>query len=68
MPEEPRASFCPHCGAVDSERLGPCRVCRRAVCEKCGNIQHCGGDREVVHNECLSETGDSFSMIKFVKD
>jgi hypothetical protein len=38
------------------------------VCEKCGNIQHCGGDREVVHNECLSDTGDSFSMIKFVKD
>jgi hypothetical protein len=36
------------------------------VCEKCGNIQHSHGEREVVHDECLKKSSDSFSMIKFV--
>lgn len=59
--------FCPHCGAVSAVRLGSCKVCGLSVCEKCGNIQHSHGEREVVHNECLHKTGDSFTMIKFVK-
>jgi hypothetical protein len=58
--------FCPHCGATDSTRLGSCKVCGLTVCEKCGNIQHSHGEREIVHDECLKDTSDSFSMIKFV--
>lgn len=48
-------------------RLGHCKVCGLAVCERCGNVQHVHGEREVTHNECLHKSGDSFSMIKFVK-
>jgi len=59
--------FCPHCGAVGSKRLGPCSVCGLAVCERCGNVQYVGGERRITHNECLGKSGDSFSMIKFVK-
>ncbi len=59
--------FCPHCGAIAATRLGQCKVCALAACEKCGNIQHVQAGREVVHNECLHKTGDSFSMIKFVR-
>jgi hypothetical protein len=61
------AKFCPHCGAFGAPRLGSCSVCRLSVCEKCGNVQHIKGERTVIHNECLRESGDSFSMIKFVK-
>lgn len=59
--------FCPHCGAVGTRRLGPCNVCDLAACEKCGNIQHVGGEKQIVHDECLHKSGESFSMIKFVK-
>lgn len=59
--------FCPHCGAVGSRRLGACDVCQLTVCERCGNYQHIGGSKRLVHDECLRKTGDSFSMIKFVK-
>jgi len=48
-------------------RLGHCSVCGLAVCEKCGNIQHVKGEKQVIHNECLHRSGDSFSMIKFIK-
>ncbi|MBW6467923.1 MAG: hypothetical protein RQ731_06480 [Anaerosomatales bacterium] len=61
------AKFCPHCGAFGAPRLGSCNVCRLSVCEKCGNYQHIKGERTVIHNECLRNSGDSFSMIKFVK-
>jgi len=37
------------------------------VCEKCGNYQHIKGERTVIHNECLRNSGNSFSMIKFIK-
>jgi hypothetical protein len=67
MPDEAVTSFCPHCGATDSRRLGPCKVCRLSVCERCGNIQHSHGERQVVHDECLKGTNDSFSMINIVK-
>ena len=59
--------FCPHCGAVEAVRLGSCHICKLAACEKCGNIQHAKGEKQIVHNECLKDSGDSFSMIKFVK-
>lgn len=59
--------FCAHCGAIGAARLGPCDVCGMAVCERCGNVQHTGGERKIVHNSCLDKSGDSFSMIKFVK-
>jgi len=64
---EPLRRFCPHCGAVGTARIGHCSVCGLAVCEKCGNIQHVKGEKQVIHNECLHRSGDSFSMIKFVK-
>lgn len=59
--------FCPHCGSMGTARLGHCKVCSQAVCERCGNIQHVKGVREPVHDTCLAKTGDSFSMIKFIK-
>ena len=68
MPGQGLGNFCPHCGATESRRLGHCKVCGLSVCEKCGNIQHSHGEHEVVHDECLKDSGDSFSMIKFVKD
>jgi hypothetical protein len=61
------AKFCPHCGAFGTPRLGSCSVCHLSVCEKCGNIQHIKGERTIIHNECLRDSGDSFTMIKFVK-
>ena len=67
MTEEAPKRYCPHCGATAARRLGHCKVCGLAVCELCGNIQHVHGDTEVVHNECLHKTGDSFTMIKFVR-
>ena len=48
-------------------RFGPCNVCEGTVCEKCGNVQYIKGERQIVHDECLGKTADSFSMIKFVK-
>jgi len=59
--------FCPHCGATSALRLGHCKVCHLSVCEKCGNIQHSHGEREILHNECLHKSDDTFTMIKFVK-
>ena len=59
--------MCPHCGAVGATRLGHCKVCSAPVCEKCGNTQYAHGVKEVTHNACLRQTGDSFSMIKFVE-
>lgn len=67
MTESGTAAFCPHCGAVGARRLGPCRVCGLSVCDQCGNIQHAGGERRPVHDACLRESGDAFSMIRFVK-
>lgn len=67
MTESDLRKFCPHCGAVGAVRLGRCKACRLAVCEKCGNIQHVSGEREIIHDECLRESGGSFSMIKFIK-
>lgn len=59
--------LCRHCGAVDSAKLGQCVVCDLAVCEKCGNIQHTGGQRRVIHDSCLHKDEAGFTMIKFVK-
>jgi len=59
--------MCRHCGAVEAARLGECVVCGLAVCDKCGNIQHTGGQRRVIHDSCLSEDDSGFTMIKFVK-
>ena len=59
--------FCSHCGAVGAKRIGMCNVCNLPACEKCGNIQHVKGETEIIHDECLHHSGDSFSMIKFVK-
>ena len=59
--------LCRHCGAVDTAKLGQCVVCDMAVCEKCGNIQHTGGQRRVIHDACLSGDDAGFTMIKFVK-
>lgn len=67
MTDLPVGKFCPHCGAVGTLRLGHCKVCGLAVCERCGNVQYAHGEREATHNECLNKSGDSFSMIKFVK-
>lgn len=64
---QPGIKFCPHCGSVGAARIGPCTVCGLAVCERCGNTQHIKGERTAVHDACLSKTGDSFSMIKFIK-
>jgi len=63
----PITRVCPHCGAENAQRIGPCSVCDCTVCEKCGNVQYIRGERRVVHDECLGKTADSFSMIKFVK-
>ncbi len=59
--------FCVYCGAVGAAHLGPCSVCGQRVCEKCGNIQHIKGECKPIHDACLKDSGDSFSMIKFVK-
>ncbi|MDZ4170106.1 MAG: hypothetical protein U1E26_10730 [Coriobacteriia bacterium] len=61
------AHLCPHCGAIDSRRLGDCSVCHKLVCERCGNIQFIGGERRVTHHECLKKEDTGFTMIKFVK-
>lgn len=61
------SKFCPHCGSFGSPRLGACHICGLSVCEKCGNIQHIKGERRIIHNECLRDSGDSFTMIKFIK-
>jgi hypothetical protein len=59
--------FCHHCGAFGKPRIGACKVCGLSVCEQCGNIQYIQGEREIIHNACLGKSGESFSMIKFVK-
>jgi hypothetical protein len=59
--------MCRHCGALDRSKLGQCEVCGMAVCDKCGNVQHTRGERRVIHDACLIEASDGFSMIKFVK-
>lgn len=59
---------CRHCGAPEPERLGRCEVCGMSVCTACGNTQHRGGEKVIVHDKCLGELGDEgFSMIKFIK-
>ena len=58
--------MCPHCGARDTRRLGECSVCHRSVCEKCGNVQICRGERHVTHSSCLRKHEGGFKMIKFV--
>lgn len=63
----PLSRICPHCGATNILRFGECRVCQGTVCERCGNIQYIKGERQIVHDECLEHSADSFSMIKFVK-
>jgi len=67
MTELGKTKFCPHCGAVGTRRLGSCDVCGLVVCERCGNVQHSGGECRIIHDVCLRKSGDSFSMIKFVK-
>jgi hypothetical protein len=48
--------------------LGRCTVCGLTVCTKCGNSQHQGGEKVIVHDACLPRLDDDgFSMIKFVK-
>ncbi len=60
--------YCFHCGAPNVRRLGTCKVCDEAVCERCGNTQHVKGECFVVHDACQRKDDDSgFSMIKFVK-
>jgi hypothetical protein len=60
--------YCFHCGATDVTRLGTCRVCEEAVCERCGNTHYVQGECRVVHDACRHKDDDSaFSMIKFVK-
>jgi hypothetical protein len=58
--------MCPYCGANQARRLGDCSVCRRVVCEKCGNVQFAHGERTVNHNACLKKSNGGFKMIKFV--
>jgi ribosomal protein L37AE/L43A len=58
---------CPHCGSLGMRRIGYCKVCNLTVCEHCGNVQYAGGQQEPMHNDCLRNAGDTFSMIKFVK-
>jgi hypothetical protein len=69
MPDRPVElnRMCRHCGAFDVQRLGQCVVCGLAVCEKCGNVQHTHGERRVIHDACLSDDEDGFTMIRFVK-
>jgi hypothetical protein len=59
--------MCRHCGAPDARKLGFCSVCELAVCDHCGNVQYVRGERRIVHNACLRNDENSFSMIKFVK-
>jgi hypothetical protein len=60
--------YCFHCGAQHVTRLGTCRVCKEAVCERCGNTHWVQGERRVLHDACRDKDDDSgFSMIKFVK-
>lgn len=59
--------MCTHCGAIGGSRLGICSVCGLSVCERCGNIQHSCGETKPVHDDCLRQAEDHFSMIKFVK-
>lgn len=59
--------FCLYCGAPEAVRIGECSVCKDPVCVKCGNIQHIQGKCCPIHDKCLSESSDSFSMIKFIK-
>jgi hypothetical protein len=63
----PLNRMCHHCGASNVVRFGECHVCAGTVCERCGNVQYIKGERKVVHDDCLEQTSDSFSMIKFVK-
>jgi hypothetical protein len=58
--------MCPHCGATATRGLGECSVCHRPVCEKCGNVQFCQGERRVTHTTCLRKSDGGFKMIKFV--
>jgi len=44
-----------------------CSVCALTVCDACGNIQHSQGETKPVHNQCLGDAHEHFSMIKFVK-
>jgi hypothetical protein len=57
---------CPHCGARETRRLGECSVCRRSVCEQCGNIQISHGERLITHTACLRKAEGGFKMIRFV--
>jgi hypothetical protein len=60
--------MCYHCGAPDALRLGTCRVCDEAVCERCGNTDHVKGEITAIHEKCRAKDGDGgFTMIKFVK-
>jgi hypothetical protein len=59
--------FCHYCGAEHTTKLGYCKVCGFAVCDKCGNTQHSLGEAVVVHDKCLKKGDDHFRMIKFVK-
>lgn len=63
--DELRIPICTHCGCTDTTRLGLCRVCHQPVCECCGNSQFTQGERKVIHNSCLTQSNDSFTMIKF---
>lgn len=69
MPEHKTGleNICRHCGAVDPRRLGLCSACGLSVCDKCGDIQHVRGEKNVIHNACLKEDGGGFTMIKFVR-
>ena len=58
---------CRYCSAQQTYRLGLCSVCSLSVCEACGNVQFSGGNRTVTHKECLRNSDDGFSMIKFVR-
>ena len=56
-----------HCGRTNTRRLGDCSVCGRATCEHCGNAQYSGGERRIVHHDCLKEHGKDLKMIRFVQ-
>jgi hypothetical protein len=59
--------MCRHCAAFGVVRLGVCPVCGEAVCEKCGDTHHVRGEKEVIHQACLSHDDSPFKMIRFVK-
>jgi hypothetical protein len=65
VPYNTFAKTCPHCGAVDTRRLGDCVVCEHVVCEHCGSVQFSQGERRVTHKECLKRDEGAFKMIKF---